>query len=173
MNLYQIDNQIENILAECVDPETGELDEAKYSQMMNDLAETREQKIENIALYVKNLTAEVAAIREEEKNLASRRKAKENRAESLKKYLAGYLEGKKFETAKAKISFRTSKVLDIWDEPKAIESLMELFVIDDEDFLAHQPPRIKKAELKTYLLSHTGITVDGVEVRENRTMTIK
>lgn len=172
MNLYQIDNQIENILAECVDPETGELDEAKYSQMMNDLAETREQKIENIALYIKNLTAEAVAIREEEKNLASRRKAKENRAESLKKYLAGYLEGKKFETAKAKISFRTSKVLDIWDEPKTIESLLKMF-INDEDFLAYQPPKIKKAELKTYLLSHTDITVDGAEVRENRTMTIK
>ncbi len=172
MNLYQIDAQIESALTNCTDPETGEFDETKYSEMMADLEETREQKIENIALYIKNLTAEVAAIREEEKNLASRRKAKENRVESLKKYLAEYLEGKKFETARAKISFRTSKVLDVLDENKVAISIQSKFV-NDEDFLTYQPPKIKKTELKTYLLSHTDVTIDGAEVRENRTMTIK
>lgn len=172
MNLYQIDNQIERILIECTDTETGEFDTEKYAKLMAELEEAKETKIENIALYIKNMTAEAAAIREEEKNLASRRRARENKVESLKKYLTDYLEGKKFETARAKISFRTSKVLDIEDENKVANSIQRMFV-NDEDFLTYQPPKIKKTELKTYLLSHTDITVDGAEVRENRTVMIK
>ena len=85
MTLYEIDQA----LLACIDMETGEVDIEKYEQ----LAEEKDKKIENIACYYKALTAEAEAIKAEEKALAERRKVKENKAESLKKFLASVLRG--------------------------------------------------------------------------------
>ena len=62
MTIYEIDNRI----AELVDPETGEL--LDY-EAFAELAMEREAKIENMALWYKDLTAEAKAIREEERAL--------------------------------------------------------------------------------------------------------
>ena len=75
-NLYELTAQIENFELE-VDEETGEitnLDELDALQM------ERDEKIENIALWVKNLTADAAAIKAEAQNLTKRQKAAENKA---------------------------------------------------------------------------------------------
>ena len=64
-NLYELTAQLENFELE-VDEETGEitnLDELDALQL------ERDEKIENIALWVKNLTADAAAIKAEAQNL--------------------------------------------------------------------------------------------------------
>lgn len=59
MNLYEIDAAI----MACIDEETGEItDPAK----LDELDMTRDQKIENIALYIKDLRAEASAIKVDE-----------------------------------------------------------------------------------------------------------
>ena len=68
--LYEIDNDILN----CVDEETGEILDF---EKLNSLQMERDKKIEGVALYIKQLNAEAALIREEEKALAERRKRKE------------------------------------------------------------------------------------------------
>ena len=93
MRLYEINEEI----MQCVDFETGEvIDEGK----LNDLQMLREEKIENIGLWIKDLKAEAKAIAEEVKALNARKKAAENKAESLKQYLAMVLDGEKFKTAR-------------------------------------------------------------------------
>ena len=104
--LYEIDTDILN----CVDEETGEiLDMDK----LNALHMEREAKIEGVALYIKQLKAEAALIREEEKALAERRKKKEKLAEGYKNWLENVLHGQAFETAKVALSWLSSERAEI------------------------------------------------------------
>ena len=90
MTLYDIDAQIAALdgAAEddmLIDQETGEL--ISVSQALDALRMEREAKLENVACWVKNLSAEADAIREEENRLIKRRKAAETKAANLKAWL--------------------------------------------------------------------------------------
>lgn len=153
MNLYDIDSAI----MECVDSETGEIfDIDKF----NALGLERDTKIENIALWIKNLKAEAEALKAEKDNFAARQKAAENKMNSLKQYLSNYLDGAKYDSTKVKVSFRKSETLQI-DEGATIP----------EDFLKYKEPEVNKAELKKALKE--GFVVPGVEIVENMNIQIK
>ena len=99
MTLYEIDAA----LTALVDPDTGEIaDIAAMEQLQMD----RQTKIENIALWRKNLASEARAIREEEKALAERRKSAEAKIDRLDAYLDYALAGEKFSTPRVAISYR-------------------------------------------------------------------
>ena len=76
MTLYEIDAQIaalENASEDdmIIDEETGEL--GSVVQALDALRMAREEKLENVACWVKNLSAEADAICEEENRLIKRR----------------------------------------------------------------------------------------------------
>ena len=75
-SLYEIEEQILN----CVDLETGEIID---EEALANLSMERDTKVENIALWIKNLLAEAKMVKEEKDNLANRQKVCENKAESL------------------------------------------------------------------------------------------
>lgn len=161
MTLYEIDRQI----LECLDLETGEITDA---ERLDALQIERDIKLENTALYIKNLLAEAEAIKAEEKNLAERRKAKENKVESLKKYLADALAGGKFESAKVNISFRKSEAIEI-KEPE-----MLLFYLENRGFeecIKYEAPKIQLTPLKR--LIKEGRELPGVELVEKQNIQIK
>lgn len=110
-SLYSIRQEIENFEYE-LDEETGELLNAL---VWDDLQMAYEEKVENIACYIKNLRSDIAAFKEEEAALAKRRKAAERRVEYLSGLLAENMEGQKFSTAKCAISFRKSETLEVDD----------------------------------------------------------
>lgn len=115
MSLYTINQEILN----CTDLETGEiLDEQAFEALQME----RNEKLENIALWVKNLLSESEALKAEEKAFAERRKAAENKAESLKRYLDSALKGQKFNTTKVAISYRKSTSVDVLDVEKLPEA---------------------------------------------------
>lgn len=111
MTLYEINKEIEqalNLIFESADPETGEVDEA-YVHQLEDLNMQRDDKIENLGCYIKNLRADVAAIKEEEKNLKARRAALENKEARLTQYLTDMLGGERFDkSARVVIGWRKS-----------------------------------------------------------------
>lgn len=114
MNLYEINREI---LA-CIDYETGEiLDEGR----LNSLEIERKKKIENVALWIKNLESEAAALKKEKDAFTQREKSTKNRIESLKKYLENALQGQKFQTTKCAISFRTSTTLEMSEKAEIPE----------------------------------------------------
>lgn len=153
MNLYQIDAEI---LA-CVDVETGEIfDEEKFEE----LSMSRDAKIENICLWIKNLKAEIDALKAEKDAFAQRQKFAENRMESLKRYISDYLEGTSFKSAKVQVSFRKSESLDI----------SENAVIPDE-YLRFKEPEVNKTELKKAIKA--GLSFSGVQIVENQNIQIK
>ena len=121
MTLYEIDNEIMACMT--VDEETGEVtfDEERVAS----LSMLREQKIENIACFIKNLNAEAEALKAEKQAFAKRQQAAEAKAERLKNYLSYALQGEKFTSARCAVSWRASERVDIIDE--------ERFFSDDEN----------------------------------------
>ena len=161
MTLYEI----EQALLECVDSETGEILDF---EKLDELQMARETKIENIALYIKDLNATASAIKAEEKALAERRKAKENRAESLKEYLNHILNGSAFETAKVKLSYRASKSVLVTDEIGLVHWLEDN---GKEECLAYSLPRVNKTEVSKLLKE--GAEIPGAVLQENNNLQIK
>lgn len=155
MNIYEIDQAILDV----VDPETGEVTDFGA---LDNLMMARETKIENVALWYKNLSAEAGAIREEEKSLAERRKSAENKAARLKQYLDDALIGQKFSTAKVAISFRKSTAVDIPDEEKFIKS---------GEYLVPQPPKIDRKAIADALKS--GVVVNGASLTERNNIQVR
>lgn len=157
MSLYKIDEAILN----CVDEETGEILDQETFEKLNI---ERSAKIENLALWVKNLKAEVLAYRTEKASFEERAKAAENKAKNIEKYLTGLLQGSKFTTNKVSILFRKSSVVDI-DEDVVISTLPEELIRTKVTVEAD-----KKA-IKEYL--NAGNTIKGIRMKENSNIQIK
>lgn len=153
MNLYQINEEI----MECVDTETGEIIDC---ERLDALQMERDVKIENIALWIKNLRSDVEALKAEEQALAGRRKAAENKAESLKKCLTRYLAGQKFSTAKVAVSFRRTSSVNITD----------LSVLPGQ-YLRYKDPEPDKTAIKNAVKA--GETVAGAEIVSGQSISIK
>lgn len=166
MKLWEIDRAIEAALVDCVDMETGEI--ILDLEAVEALQMEREAKIENLALYVKNLTSEAAAIREEEKALAERRKAKELKAERLRAYLAEVLSGEAFETSKVKCSFRKSTAVTVTDNVTLLWYLKSMSL---DKCVKHKDPDIVKSEVAKLLKA--GRDIPGAVLEERNNMTIK
>lgn len=157
MNLYEIKQEFEKAIEECVDMETGEI---INPTRLDELNMVLTDKQENVALYIKNLSAEAKAIDEEAKNLTNRKRVLNNKVEGLKKYLADNLEGHKFETAKVVVSFRKSEQLEI----NSIEHM-------PTEYLISQEPKIDKVALKKSIKQ--GSVINGVQIITKQNIQIK
>jgi hypothetical protein len=115
MTLYEIDAAILALANE-----DGEITDY---EALDALTMERDRKLENVACWIKDLTAEAKAIREEEKALAERRQKAENKAERLKEYLDHALQGQKFSTARCAVNYRTSTSTVCDDEEKLLKWL--------------------------------------------------
>ena len=88
MKLYEINHEIESL----VDEETGEIaDMWKFEELQI----SRQEKLANIALLAKNAASDIQAIKTEEDNLKSKRKAAERTLSWCKETLKQELGGKK------------------------------------------------------------------------------
>ena len=153
MRLYEID---EAILG-CIDTETGEILDA---DKLNALQIEREKKLENVALWIKNLTSDAEALKAEKQAFAERQKAAESKAESLKKWLTEALAGEKFKTTKVAVSFRKTKsvqVADIWQL--------------DDSYVKYAEPTADKAAIKKAI--EAGQEVAGATLVENVSISVK
>ena len=158
MTLYDINHQIEEAYYNSIDPETGEIIGDLSS--LDALQIAREEKIENICLFYKNLISDAEAIRAEEKKLAERRRACENHAERLKKYLADNLQGEAFKTARAAVSWRRSTSVNVTD----------VYALPDE-YIKMEDPKPIKTEIAKALKA--GKEVTGAELVESQSMSIR
>ena len=158
MKLYEI----ENAILDCIDLETGEVID---TERLDALQMERDAKIENVALWIKDLKAEAEAIKAEKMALAERQRVAENKAESLKKWLAYALDGQKFSTAKCAISFRNTEKVEISDV-----GMIRLMKEHDE-LLTYKAPEPNKTAIKQALKD--GLTVQGVQLVQNMSTIIK
>ena len=153
MKLYEINEQI----IACIDNETGEIID---TDKLNELQIAKDEKIENLALWYKDLIAEANALKEEREAFAEREKAAKNKAESIKNYLSYVLNGENFKTTKCALSFRKS----------------EKTVIDDiysipENFLKYSEPKADLTEIKKAIKN--GEEIKGAHIEETQNIQIK
>ena len=152
--LYEIDAAI----MACIDAETGEIIDP---EKLNGLLMEREQKVEGVALWIKNLKADMSAYKAEKEAFAEREKQAKAKIESLSKWLAGALNGERFETSKVKVSFRNSEAVEILDETKIPKKYFRVKVEKAPDRIA-----IKEA-------IKNGLKVRGAGLVTNRNIQIK
>lgn len=162
MRLYEINAELERL----IDPETGEIADI---ELFEQLGMERATKIENIALWIKNLESDADALKAEEKKLKERRVSAENNATRLREFLSGMLsDGEKFETPRVKLSWRKSESVKI--------------LIPDEDFIAwaksikpdllkFEEPTINKTAIKKAL--NAGEEITAATMLESNNLQIK
>ena len=137
--LYDIDAAI----LDCVDLETGEiLDPEKLDALQME----REQKLEGVALWIKDLKAEAEAVKAEADKLTARKKAVENKIDGLKQWLLYALNGEKLKTARCNVYQTHSQKVVIDDEKALVDMLMTSPF--GEKFLRVKEPEIDKNALK-------------------------
>lgn len=130
MTLYEINKDLELCIEDIFreSEETGEVSEESMERLA-ELKMLKDEKLEGCGCYIKNLNAEIAALKAEEKALETRRKAKEHRLDSMKSYVASMLGGEKWDSAKVSFSFRSSESVSIDDmsklDPKYIKTKIE------------------------------------------------
>lgn len=178
MTLYEINDQLAILEEYSVDPDTGELlDEDQFNAKFDEIQMALNDKIESSICFVKNLNAEVEAFKAEEKNLAQRRKVKENLAERIKNRIDTYIKAQytdeegnvdtvglnkyKMETPKMKLSYRKSESVNITD----IDSVPKEYIKTKTEVLADKT-NIKKA-------IKAGQYIDGAELVTNINMQVK
>lgn len=117
-SLYEIDRDIQAFIdgVFAMADENGEVD--IDMDILEDLKEQRQTKLENIALYIKNLASDAQAIKEEEITLAERRKRLESKCERLKGILVrSMMENNEKELSSARYcaKIRDSKATEVFD----------------------------------------------------------
>lgn len=152
MKLYEIDEALQA----CFDEETGEL---LNPEGFEALTEAREDKIESLCLWVKELTAEAAALKAEKQAFEARQRAAERKAKNLKDYIAHILNGQKFKTTKCAVTFRATSSVNITDLLSIPAEFVEMDIKPDK-------MAIKKALA-------AGQEVAGAELVEGLSCTIK
>lgn len=160
MTLYEIDNAIREVLENAADPETGELVDEELLEQYDKLIMDRDQKVENIGLFIKNLEADADAIRTEANKLLTRARACDNKAEHLRNYLQYCLNGQKFRSPRLDVSFRHSKKVEVSDMD-AIPMM----------YLRYKAPEVNRKMVADEIKA--GGTVPGCELVENVSMIIK
>ena len=152
MNLYEINKAMQ----ECINQETGEID----IELFEKLQLAKDEKIENIALWIKNLSSDVESMENEKKAFDERIKACKNKVSSLKTYLEMVLNGEKFQTSRCSITFRKSKSIEVTDISKL-----------EKNYLKYAEPTADKTAIKKAI--EGGATVAGASLVENLNVQIK
>lgn len=158
MKLYEIDEAI----LRCVDTESGEIiDPVK----LDELNLARAEKVENVALWIKDLKAEAEAIKAEKLALAERQKVAENKVDSLKRWLVYALEGQKFSTPRCAVSFRRADKVEVTEE--GLSNLLR----EHDDLLTYREPEPNKTAIKKAL--NDGLNIQGVHLVQTMSAIIK
>lgn len=157
--LYEIMQEIENFDFD-IDEETGEILNVNDLDALN---LEKDIKVENIALWIKNLKSDAEAYKNEKKAFEFRQRQAENKAESLKRYLARMLDGEKFKTDKVVISWRKSEAVELKEGSKIFDI--------DEEYLTYSDPRLDKVKIKDAIKN--GADIKGVELISKNNISIK
>jgi len=161
MTIYEIDKRLQEAFDRAVDVETGEINEEAYAEF-EQLEMARKDKIENVAMWIKDLDAFGESLAKEIDTLSRRLVANEKKIDRLKSYLTEVCGGEKFETPRVKISFRTSQSVDITDETK----------IPDDMFV--EQPAVKKVSKKLIMEKlKAGENVEGARLLEKQNIQVK
>ena len=168
MKLYELSKDYENLILAI---ENGDIPEEAVVDTLESITTLLDEKADNIACWIKELTAEAEAIKAEEDKLKARRTAKLNRAERLTNYLAECLTNagrNKIETARNIISFRKNPPAVVFDDEKAF---IEWAQVNADSLLKYGKPTVDRTAIKVAL--DNGAEIEGVRIESKLNLKIK
>jgi len=124
MQLFQVLNAIEEILAKHVDQETGEIGDEALAQL-GALEVARDDLALELAAYLKGELAEAEAVKAQADRLYDRHARHRARAARLEQFLAEKVVpvGAKLKDARSELTWRKSKAVEIVAEDELAEDL--------------------------------------------------
>ena len=149
--------EINAAMLDCVDLETGEIIDIEQLQA---LQLEREQKVENVALWYKNLLSDAEQYAAEEAAFKEKKRRAQAQAERLKQYLLDALGGEKYKSARVSISYRnTPRVV--------VDDVLNL----PPRFVRFADPEPNKTEIAAAIKA--GEDVYGARLETNQSIIIK
>ena len=161
--LYEINQDI----LDCVDMETGEI---LNTEKLDALQMEREKKLEGVALWIKDLKAEMTAVKEEADKLTTRRKSLENKIDGLKNWLLYALNGEKLKTPRCNVYYTHNTKVNVIDE-QSVTNYIQTHYKEPEEFLKFVLPEIRKDAVKAELKK--GVEIPGCALEETESVVIK
>ena len=161
MTLYEIERQYLEILS--IDESDPDMLAAK-KQALDEINESLEIKADNIARFIRNLDADITALKTEEDRLAEKRRVLQNKQTWLKSYLFNVLKELKLQSIKAGI-FNIS----IRKSPPSV-AVKDQTLIPQEFFIPVEP----KLDLRAIAEKlKAGEQVPGAELTQGESLAIR
>ena len=151
--LYDINAAI----LDCVDLETGEIVDV---ERLHELQIERNEKIESVALWYKNLLSDAAQYAEEEAAFKKKKQRAAAQAERLKQYLLDALSGEKYKSTRVSISYRSTPRV-------VVDDVLNL----PPRFVRFSDPEPNKTEIMAAIKN--GEDVNGARLESNQSIIIK
>ena len=169
MKLYEINQAIEEIFDQMVDPETGEVLETEvFMEQLSALQMEKNRILEYLAKLVLNSKSQIAGIKAEEQRLKERRGVIESKTERLMQILGRECAGQKTDLGVATVCYRKTTKVDVEDSETAFAWLSENGYADCYKILA---PEISKSEVKKLLA--TGEEIPGVSLVQDYSCSLR
>ena len=167
MNIWQIDRRMKEIDYKAEDQETGEiLDEILYAEL-EALQMARPEKVENLALWIKDLQVFADDLKAEKMAIAKRQAQVERKVEKLKGWLQVFLDGEKPKSPRYQVRYTTTSSVVLSDEPETVNWLVD----HGYDDAVKIDVSVRKDEVKKLLKG--GADVPGASLEERVSMSVK
>ena len=165
-SLYELSEKMLSALEIFADMDDCSEEEKQEAQgIIGQIAESFNDKAVNVAMYIRNLEAEAQAINEAKKNMDSREKALNAKADRLKNYLLSEMqrtETKQIKSPYFVISTRTNA------PSVKIDSNI---ILPDALLLPPKPREPDKKAIKEML--EQGMVIDGCRLERSQSLSIK
>lgn len=154
MTLYELDERMKNF-----ELDVNEDGEILNTDDLDKIEMERAEKIENVALYIKNARADRDALKAEKKRLDARLKTESRKIEWLERYLQNHLHGETVKTPRVSITYRKTKSV-VCEHPELLDPRFQKLKIDAD-----------KTAISEAIKS--GEEVFGAHIEEKETMLLK
>lgn len=154
----------------CEQIDSGEIPEEVFWDTLEAMQGEINSKLDNVACIYKQMMYEAAMMKAEELKLCERRKAKEAAAERMKEYIRYSMQAvgmKKLETARNRLSFRSSTRVKIDDE----DAFVEWAQAYNPDLLTYKTPAPNKTAIGKVIKS--GQPVQGCTLEQGISLQVK
>lgn len=162
MTLFEMNAEVERLMNQLCDPETGEINEETYDALQQ-LEIDKSEKIDDWCYFLKQKKAELDAAKSILDNAKERYEAMESTYKRLKGRFEILMEGEKFKSSFNTVYYRTN-------ESVVLDEGVDVRDVDDE-YLTYQAPLLDKNRIKSAL--KLGEKIKGVHLQESTSMIIK
>lgn len=162
MTLFEMNVEVERLMNQLCDQETGEINEEIYDALQQ-LEIDKSEKIDDWCYFLKQKKAELDAAKSILDNAKERYEAMESTYKRLKGRFEILMEGEKFKSSFNTVYYRTN-------ESVVLDEGVDVRDVDDE-YLTYQEPLLDKNRIKSAL--KLGEKIKGVHLQESTSMIIK